>query len=115
MAFRVGIAGVTHGHVSAHLREWREVKGVELVSWNGIPIERAVLNNAQRYAGSNREAQHARGVATITARVLRIALPPDEGWVIVGYRTEAGQFAEARIDWMVNPPLPAPQSSPPKN
>jgi predicted dehydrogenase len=32
MAFRVGIAGVTHGHVSAHLREWREVKGVELVA-----------------------------------------------------------------------------------
>lgn len=82
------------------------VRGVELVSWNGIPIERAVLNNAQRYAGSNREAQHARGVATMTARVLRIALPPDEGWVIVGYRTAAGQLAEVRIDWMVNPPLP---------
>ena len=83
------------------------VKGVELVSWNGIPIERAVLNNAQRYAGSNREAQHARGVSTLTTRALMIALPPDEGWVIVGYRTGAGEFAEVRIDWMVNPPLPA--------
>ena len=83
------------------------VRGVEVVSWNGIPIERAVLNNAQRYAGSNREARHARGVATLTVRVLRIALPPDEGWVIVGYQTAAGQLAEVRIDWMVNPPLPS--------
>ncbi len=32
MAFKVGIAGVTHGHVSAHLREWREVRGAELVA-----------------------------------------------------------------------------------
>jgi hypothetical protein len=83
------------------------VRGVEVVSWNGIPIERAVLNNAQRYAGSNREARHARGVATLTVRILRIALPPDEGWVIVGYQTAAGQLAEVRIDWMVNPPLPS--------
>ncbi|MGH9938949.1 MAG: S41 family peptidase [Blastocatellia bacterium] len=83
------------------------VRGVELIFWNGIPIERAVLNNAQRYAGSNREAQHARGVATLTMRVLRIALPPDEGWVIVGHRTATGQIAEVRIDWMVNPPLPS--------
>src|SRR5215213_2717878 len=42
------------------------VRGVELVTWNGIPIERAVWNNAQRFAGSNREAQHARGVSTLT-------------------------------------------------
>jgi len=82
------------------------VPGVEVLSWNGIPIERAVLNNAERYAGSNREARHARGVATLTVRVLRIALPPDEGWVIVGYRTAKGTLAEVRIDWMVNPPLP---------
>lgn len=83
------------------------VRGVELVTWNGIPIERAVWNNAQRFAGSNREAQHAHGVSTLTTRALRITLPPDEAWVIVGYRTEAGELAEVRIDWLVNPPLPS--------
>lgn len=81
--------------------------GVEVLFWNGIPIERAVLNNANRYAGSNPAAHHARGVATLTSRVLRIAPPPDEGWVIVGYRTLAGKEAELRLDWMVNPPMPA--------
>ena len=94
-------------HVAQGFSHPTFVKGVELVSWNGIPIERAVLNNAQRYAGSNREAQHARGVSTLTTRVLRIALPPDEGWVVVGYQTTTGEFAETRIDWMVNPPLPS--------
>ena len=30
--YRVGIAGVTHGHVSAHLRDWREIENVEVVA-----------------------------------------------------------------------------------
>ena len=72
-----------------------------------MPIERAVMNNAHRYAGSNREARIARGVQTLTTRALRIALPPDEEWVIVGYRTAAGKLEELRVDWMVNPPLPS--------
>jgi hypothetical protein len=46
-------------------------------------------------------------VSTLTIRALQIALPPDEGWVIVGYRTASGHRAEIRIDWMVNPPLPS--------
>lgn len=94
-------------HIASGFRHPTFVRGVEVVSWNGIPIERAVLNNAQRFAGSNREAQHARGVSTLTTRALRTTLPPDEGWVIVGYRTAAGQLAEVRIDWLVNPPLPS--------
>jgi len=81
-------------------------KGVEVLSWNGIPIERAVLNNGSRYAGSNSEAHRARGAATLTSRVLRLAAPPDEAWVIVGYRTQAGKVAEIRLDWMVNSPMP---------
>jgi hypothetical protein len=83
------------------------VKGVELVYWNGVPIERAVHNNAHRYAGSNREARHARGVQSLTTRALRMDLPPDEEWVIVGYRTAAGTLEEIRLDWVINPPLPS--------
>ena len=78
--------------------------GVEVVHWNGMPIERAVLNHSQRFAGSNREARHARGVQTLTQRALILALPPDEDWVIVGYRTSDGQLRELRVDWAVNAP-----------
>ncbi|HEU0299910.1 MAG TPA: S41 family peptidase [Longimicrobium sp.] len=83
------------------------VNGVELVYWNGMPIERAVWNNAQRFAGSNREARHARGVQTLTLRALQVAPPPDEEWVVVGYRTAEGKLEEIRFHWQVNPPLPS--------
>jgi hypothetical protein len=78
-------------------------QGVEVLYWNGMPIERAVRNNAQRYAGSNREARHARGVQTLTTRALKVALPPDDEWVIVGYRTLSGVDKEIRFDWVANP------------
>lgn len=32
MVYKIGIAGVTHGHVSAHLREWREIPNTQLVA-----------------------------------------------------------------------------------
>lgn len=86
--------------------------GVDVVYWNGTPIDRAVANNAQRYAGSNRDARHARGVQTLTTRALVIAPPPDEEWVVVGYRTKAGKLADVRLDWQVNPPLPASLDAP---
>jgi C-terminal processing protease CtpA/Prc len=91
-------------HVTTGFSHPTFVSGVEVIYWNGVPIERAVLSNAHRYAGSNRDARHARGVQTLTTRALRIALPPDEEWVIVGYLTEAGKLEELRVDWLVNPP-----------
>ena len=94
-------------HIATGFSHPTFVPGIEVVYWNGMPIERAVMNNAHRYAGSNREARIARGVQTLTTRALRIALPPDEEWVIVGYRTAAGKLEELRVDWMVNPPLPS--------
>lgn len=94
-------------HITTGFNHPTFVTGVEVLFWNGVPIERAVLNNAQRYAGSNREARHARGVQTLTTRALRIALPPDEQWVIVGYKAGSSSLQEIRIDWMVNPPLPS--------
>ncbi|WP_367873743.1 S41 family peptidase [Luteolibacter sp. Populi] len=94
-------------HIATGFSHPSFVKGVELTHWNGVPIERAVWNNAQRYAGSNREARHARGVQTLTARALIIAPPPDELWVIVGYITSAGKPAEFRFDWQTNPPFPS--------
>lgn len=94
-------------HVAPTVNHETFVKGVEVLYWNGVPIERAVLNHAQRYSGSNREARHARGVETLTSRALVVAPPPDEDWVIVGYRAGNGPMREIRFDWMVNPPLPA--------
>jgi len=79
-------------------------RGVEVLSWNGIPIDRAVALNAQRFAGSNPEARRARGIERLTVRPLLLSLPPDEDWVIVGYRTTDGQGHELRVDWHVAQP-----------
>ena len=78
--------------------------GVEVRYWNGVPIERAALANGERYAGSNLDARHARGVETLTIRALATTLPPDEEWVTVGYTTAAGDDAEVRVDWLVFAP-----------
>ena len=75
--------------------------GVEIRYWNGVPIDRAVEAVADRHAGSNLDARHSRGVAGLTIRPLIIAPPPDEEWVIVGYRTSDGADLELKFDWLV--------------
>jgi len=72
--------------------------GIEVTHWNGIPIHRAVEINADREAGSNLDARHARGLAAMTIRPLAMSLPPDEEWVVVTY--EAGSSVrERRFEW----------------
>lgn len=78
--------------------------GVEVLSWNGIQIGRAVEINGNRFAGSNEDARRARGVETMTVRSLSGSLPPDEDHVVVEYRTLAGDVHELRVDWMVFSP-----------
>lgn len=78
--------------------------GVEIIRWNGIPIERAVEINGDRFAGSNQEARRARGIETLTVRSLVQSLPPDEDFVIVEYRTENGHVHELRVPWFIFSP-----------
>jgi Peptidase family S41 len=75
--------------------------GAELVAWNGVPIERAVEINADRAAGSNLDARLARGLEALTLRPLRNGPPPDEHWVLLGYRSPRGRRGETRIPWRV--------------
>ena len=81
--------------------------GVEVLHWNGIPIERAIELNGEREAGSNIEAQHARGLDRMTIRPMRMSLPPDEEWVVVGYRSSGDKELELKQNWLISsqPPL----------
>lgn len=80
--------------------------GVEITLWNGVPIERAVDVSAASHAGSNLAARHTRGIDGLTVSPLRLALPPDALWVIVGYIDENGTERELKQDWLVSTPLP---------
>lgn len=72
--------------------------GVVVTHWNGVPIDRAVELNADRNAGSNEHARHARGLERMTMRPLILSLPPDEEWVDVRYLVD-GEPQELQFIW----------------
>lgn len=81
--------------------------GVEVTHWNGIPIERAVALNGERNGGSNEEARHARGLATMTQRPMAMLAQPEEEWVDVTFAGPGG-VRSRRFAWGVLEPQPAP-------
>ncbi len=83
--------------------------GVTVHHWNGIPFGRAVAINADRQAGSNEHARHVQGLDTMTIRPLAMSPPPDEDWVVIGYRTPDGKDHETRFDWQIFEPRTSPQ------
>ncbi|MEL6555906.1 MAG: S41 family peptidase [Cyanobacteria bacterium J06621_11] len=78
-------------------------KGVKIVTWNAVPIARAVAVSAHQHAGSNADARHAQGIDGLTIRPLTIALPPDALWVDIGYIDLDGEERELRQPWLVTP------------
>jgi hypothetical protein len=98
--------------VATHFAEWCASpkatfhSGVEVLSWNGVPIARAVETAANQSSGSNPAARRANGLMRLTKRSLGTLSPPDEEWVMVGYRTSKGKDDEVRIEWRIFPILP---------
>ena len=74
--------------------------GVEITYWNGLPMQRAVDINANKIGGSNPAARFKFGLLNMTCRPMESYLPPDEDWVVIGYRTEDGQDLEYRQEWL---------------
>jgi cytosine/adenosine deaminase-related metal-dependent hydrolase/C-terminal processing protease CtpA/Prc len=87
--------------VAASLAHPTFVPKVEVLHWNGTPIDRAVRANARRQAGSNESASFARGLDAMTIRSLVRSLPPEDDWVVVTYRGLDGDEREIRLDWLV--------------
>lgn len=78
--------------------------GVRLEWWNGIPFTRAVEIHADRETGGRLDARRARALESLTFRALDYGPPPDEQWVILGYRTRRGAVREIRLPWRVLTP-----------
>jgi hypothetical protein len=77
------------------------VAGVEILTWNGVHIKRAIEINGDSQPGSNLEARFANGLSSLTIRPLSNSLPPDEETVLITYRSEAGEVLELRQEWWV--------------
>jgi len=84
--------------------------GVVLEYWNGVPIDRAVQRYSESEVGGRPDSQRAWATQSLTLRSLQYSPPPDEHWVIVGYRsttntgTPTGPAREIKIPWQVIDP-----------
>ena len=76
-------------------------QGVEILTWNGTPIKRAIEVNGESQPGSNLEARFANGLSSLTIRPLGSSLPPDEETVAITYRQPNGPDLELRQEWWV--------------
>lgn len=88
--------------------------GVAVESWNGVPIDRAVLRWSETAWGGRPDSRRVAALQTMTMRPLRFGPPPDEHWVIVGYRRvdaqgrPKGPLLEQRVDWRIVQPARVP-------
>ena len=88
-------------------------RGVEVLGWNGVSIQRAIEINGELQSGSNPDARFARGLDNLTIRPLNSSLPPDEHWVDILYRAKNGVIASHREYWLVHTTRDADESSTP--
>jgi C-terminal processing protease CtpA/Prc len=84
--------------------------GVVIEYWNGVPIDRAVQRYSESEVGGRPDSQRAWATQSLTLRSLQYSPPPDEHWVIVGYRATTatgvptGPAREVKVPWQVIDP-----------
>ena len=64
-------------------------EGVEVLHWNGIPIDRFIQSRALQQAGGNAASRHAQAINSLTFRPLSQGLLPEEEWVSVTFKIPA--------------------------
>ncbi len=90
------------------------VEGVEIIEWNGVPIADAVRHRGADERGGRPDSAMARALDSLTFRPLGIGPPPDERWVIVGYRSsDDAPIREHRFEWRFIHPGPPPDAAHP--
>lgn len=78
--------------------------GVELITWNGLPITEAIRLNGEQGGGSNPAARYAVGLRSLTIRALAINLPPLESRIYLQYKTTDDKLLETSFEWLVIKP-----------
>ncbi|PID34413.1 MAG: peptidase S41 [Thiotrichales bacterium] len=89
------VTKLTQGFNHAHFK-----LGVEIILWNGLPIEEAIRRNGEQESGSNTAARFAVGLRSLTIRTLAISLPPEEVNIRITYRDKNGKERETDFEWL---------------
>ena len=106
---------LVHRVIADRINDPHFERGVVITHWNGVPMDRAVELNADRQAGSNPDARHARGLNTMADRFMGLSAAPEEDWVDLTYITTDGQERETRVEWLVNEPDMSPTAVDPNS
>lgn len=93
------------------IRDPRFVPGVTITHWNGVPFDRAVDMHAESETGGRPDSRRARALESLTFRSLEYAPPPNEQWVVVGYKDKKNKAREVRLVWEGLDPKRAPKAS----
>ena len=72
--------------------------------WNGVPFDRAVDLHAESETGGRPDARRARALESLTFRALGYSPPPNEHWVVIGYRDGGNRLREIRLAWQIVEP-----------
>lgn len=95
--------------VTGSQRLFRE--GVEIVTWNGVPMDRAVDRHADDETGGRPDSRRARALESMTLRALQFGPPPDELWVDIGFLDDDLDEHTKRMNWRVVSPRQATTSA----
>jgi len=97
--------------LSSHHPDFRA--GARLEWWNAVPFTRAVDLYADRETGGRPDSRRARALESMTFRPLDYGPPPDEQWVVLGYRTPRGKTHTIELPWTLLRPGKAPTAGQP--
>lgn len=85
-------------------------KGVQIVTWNGVAISEAVMEEGREGFGSSRHAKHRLGLKSLTVKRLMFERIPRRDDVEVGFITTGGKKSTISIPWtLVNSHFAAPE------
>lgn len=75
-------------------------RGDTLISWNGVPVAKAIEQHMALQLGANTEARFAKAVQAMTFRPLASMPPPEEGVILESIGLD-GRLRKTRLQWRV--------------
>ncbi len=98
-------------YIVSNVGEWVRkpdfVPGIEVETWNGVPIDRAVQRYADQESGGRADSMRTAAVQTLTCRSLSTHCLPDETSATIGFRkvnkqgTPVGKRLFVTLEWRV--------------
>jgi len=98
-------------YIASRVSDWGRkdgfAEGVEVESWNGVPIDRAVQRHADQESAGRADSMRTAALASLTQRPLVTYSLPDEDTVRLGFRktnsagTPVGRRLFVDLEWRV--------------